>query len=109
MQITEIRADYRKTVSDGNYGNETHAVAITATLGDEDVQEAAATLARIAEEHVIGTLKRSQNRGIRRALMTDEEREADYAAEHEEQQRRWRAQREADKRQGEIPLDESPV
>lgn len=90
MQITEIRGEFRKTVSDGNYGNETYSITLTATTGEgESPTQVALDLADRARAVVEQRLRTSNDRNIRRAVMTNKEREADYDAEREEQRREW--------------------
>ncbi len=87
MNVTEIHVEFKKTVSDGNYGNETYSVSFTAQLDEgEQGDTAARDLALLAREHVTTRLKESQNEGIRYAMETPEEREARYAKEREERE-----------------------
>lgn len=110
-EVKEIHVEFRKTVSDGNYGNETYSVAYTATMTPEvDALDAgtgapfarAVELANMARAVVYERLKASPNEGIRSAMETTEEREARYARERQEakeRQERERAEREARIRQ----------
>ena len=94
MQITEIHVDFKATVSDGNYGNETYTVAFTATvLEGEGEQSAVAHLAGLAREHVYAALKHSPRDGIREALETEEERLARYERQRQEREARYARQR----------------
>jgi hypothetical protein len=86
-----IRVQFRKTVSDGNYGNETHEVSYT--LPAPATEDYTVELQRQAESAVLARLRASTNEGIRLALMTEEEREAYYKAQREERERRYAAER----------------
>ena len=48
MEIREVRVEFKKTVSDGNYGNETYSVVFTSTL-DEPTDEAQEIAFHLAE------------------------------------------------------------
>ncbi|MGH2356301.1 MAG: hypothetical protein ACRDJN_32245 [Chloroflexota bacterium] len=92
--IREVRVEFRKTVSDGNYGNETFSASYTVVLAEgEDGGGVTQALCVQLREHVYARLKESPNAGIRQALETPEERQARYEAE--------RAQYEAE-RQGRL-------
>lgn len=87
MNITEVHVEYKRTVSDGSYGNETYSVSYTAALEPEDDSVAAVeALTEQAHERVTTRLKESLNEGIRYAMETPEEREARYAKEREERE-----------------------
>jgi hypothetical protein len=87
MQITTIHVDFKKTVSDGSYGNETHSVGYTVSVAEgDDTAALTADLGQTAREHVYARLKESQNEGIRYAMETPEEREARYQREREERE-----------------------
>ncbi len=95
MQITEIHVDFKATVSDGNYGNETYTVAFTATLSPDEGQHSAVVhLAGLAREHVYGALKHSPRDGIRYALETAEEQERRYIFERAEERANAQKRRE---------------
>ena len=84
MEVREVRVEVRKTVSDGDYGNETFTVAYTATLAPEDSETTEAhELAAAAYEVVLSRLKRSVSERVREALETRDEREARWKAESE--------------------------
>jgi len=92
-QVTQITVEYRRMVSDGNYGNETYSLIQTATIAPEDdPQLVAANLAAESRAVVLGRLRESQNDQVRYALETREEAEARRRAEEEEWERR-RAER----------------
>lgn len=97
MQITEIRAEFRKTVSDGSYGNETASVTLVAQVqAGENTAAVQAALANQARDEVLRQLRASHNAEIARALETPEEREARRAREREEleiRRRKWEAER----------------
>ncbi|HEV2123203.1 MAG TPA: hypothetical protein VGW38_10565 [Chloroflexota bacterium] len=87
MNVTEVTVEFKKTVSDGNYGNETFSVSYTAAIDEgEDANFAIEALTEQAREHATRRLKESQNEGIRYAMETPEEREARYAKEREERE-----------------------
>ena len=97
--VREVKVEFRKTVSDGSYGNETYSIAFTATLDEltDQAQEIAFTLADQAHAEVLAHLRASTSEAIRRALETPEEREARQQrerAEREAERERWRLQAE---------------
>ena len=86
MEVREIRVEFKKTVSDGNYGNETAQVGFTISL-DKSVEsylEVAAELTGQASDEVLRILHNSTSEGVRNALETKEEREARWAHEQDE-------------------------
>jgi nucleoid-associated protein YgaU len=98
--VKELQVGFRKTVSDGNYGNETHEVRITVTSWEEEelVTEVLAKLSKGLEDHVNALFKQSPNENIRYAMESTEERVARYKREAEERKARFqqeRAEREA--------------
>jgi hypothetical protein len=81
-RIDEVRVEYGRTVTDGNYGSERLAIAYTAQIEDGEVAEAiAARLVYEAREAVTAFLKHSEVEGVRLALETPQEREARWARE----------------------------
>jgi len=85
MKVTEIRVEFRKTVSDGNYGNETFSASLTGVCAqDDDAVAEAHLLCEDARHVVLGQLRQSQSPRIQRALETPEEREARVRREEEE-------------------------
>lgn len=88
-----IHVQFRKTVSDGNYGNETHEVSYTVTA--PETEDCTVELQQRAESAVLARLKASANEGIRLALMSEEERDAHYEAQRRERERRYEAERAA--------------
>jgi hypothetical protein len=98
-EVKEIQVGFRKTVSDGNYGNETHEARLTVTVAEgETATDWLRSLSTMLEDHVNCCFKQSRNDGIRYAVETTEEREARYKREAEERKARLqqeRAEREA--------------
>jgi hypothetical protein len=94
MQVTEVRAEYRKTVSDGNYGNETFSVALVGAVAEGEMAVTAAEgLTDLARRIVISELRRSANEHIRRAMMTPEERAEDDRRVEAAMRAQWDAER----------------
>jgi hypothetical protein len=100
MDVREVRVSFRKTVGDGNYGNETVEVGLTAAPDPGlSVEEATRVLAIEARDAVVGQLARSTNETVRDALLTPEEREARWRAARRarrEATAAWEAERRAD-------------
>lgn len=116
MDITTVHVDFKATISDGNYGNETYTIAYTANVdAEESAGEAVETLARLAREHVYAQLKQSPRDGVRQALETAEEaeiRSARERAEYEATQERRRQHSAEIRRQARaefgLPIDDQP-
>ena len=108
MQVTDISAEFRKTVNDGNYGNETATVRLSAQLAEkESAPSLAAYLLDQARGHVLHQLRSSDNENVVNALETREERALRRLREREEseeRQRRWREEEEV-RRQREAERD----
>jgi len=82
VEVREIRVEFKKTVSDGDYGNETYAVAFTVALDESaDYLEFASELSGQASDVVLERLKDSTSEGVRSALETPAEREARWKRE----------------------------
>jgi hypothetical protein len=98
-QVTELQVGFRKTVSDGSYGNETHEARLTVTVAEGESGVAfLRSLSLALEDHVNDRFRQSPNEHIRYAMETTEEREARYqreAAEREARRQQERAEREA--------------
>jgi hypothetical protein len=98
-EVKELQVGFRKTVSDGQYGNETHEARLTVTVAEgETATDWLRSLSTALEDHVNFCLKQSRNESIRYAMETTEEREARYEREAEERKARLqqeRAEREA--------------
>jgi Golgi nucleoside diphosphatase len=98
-EVRELQVGFRKTVSDGNYGNEQHEARLTVTVAEgETAMDWLRSLSTMLEDHVTFCFKQSRNDGIRYAMETTEEREARYKREAEERKARLqqeRAEREA--------------
>jgi hypothetical protein len=98
-EVKEVQVGFRKTVSDGNYGNETHEARLTVTIAEgEMATDWLRSLSTMLEDHVNFCFKQSRNDGIRYAVETTAEREARYKREAEErdaERERLRAEREA--------------
>jgi hypothetical protein len=71
-EVKELQVGFRKTVSDGNYGNETHEARLTVTLTTSDagigLDEMLAALATTLEGHVNSRFWQSPNEQIRYAM-----------------------------------------
>jgi uncharacterized Zn finger protein len=109
-EIREVTVEFRKTVSDGSYGNETYSVRFTATPdADEPWTGVAFRLAHKAHDTVLSRLRGSTNEQIQYALMTPEEREARRErerAEREAEREPWRLQAEEDAAERQAAEDE---
>ena len=80
-----MRVAFKKTVSDGAYGNETAQVDFVVTVAeDESVEASTHDLLDQAHDAVLDRLKASENEGVRAALETREEREARWVKEQDE-------------------------
>ncbi len=72
MQISQVTVEFRRTVSDGNYGNETAAMQFTIDIdreSGEDPQFVGKIALSAARAHVLAELKESGSLNIRRALI----------------------------------------
>jgi hypothetical protein len=98
-EVKEVQVGFRKTVSDGQYGNEMHEARVTVTVAEgETATDWLRSLSTMLEDHVNFCFKQSRNDGIRYAVETTEEREARYKRQAEERKARLqqeRAEREA--------------
>jgi Arc/MetJ-type ribon-helix-helix transcriptional regulator len=95
-EVKEIQVGFRKTVSDGQYGNETHEARLTVTTnaGDEGVglDEVLAALATVLEGHVNSRFRQSPSEHIRYAMETTDERKERRQQERAEREARLAAQ-----------------
>lgn len=92
-EVKELQVGFRKTVSDGNYGNETHEARLTVTIAEgETAVDWLRSLSTMLEDHVTFCLKQSRNDHIRYAMETTEEREARLQQERTERESRMAAQ-----------------
>ena len=98
MELREVRVEFRRTVSDAAYGNETYSVAFTATVDvDEAPRAVAFHLAAEAHKVVMSRLRGSTNEQVCRAVETPEERPARQERERTErvaEREHWRVQAE---------------
>ncbi len=109
--ITAVKVDYSRTLSDGAYGSERSGVSFWANVRPgQDVDELLCDLAGQALEFVEARLKRSRSEAVRQALETPEERRARLEAEEaawREERRQLRARRAAvDEIDGEQPSED---
>jgi len=96
MDVREVRVGFRKTVSDGQYGNETYEVSLYADLSQDEDADPVGTghfLAGLARVLVLEHLARSKSDAVRDALMTADEREARWKAESARRRRELDAAR----------------
>lgn len=69
MKITQATVDFKKTVSDGNYGNETANVQYVVQIDDgEDPEEVVRQVITRARGRAIAELNGSESISVRRAL-----------------------------------------
>jgi pyruvate-formate lyase-activating enzyme len=114
-ELKEIHIGFKKTVSDGSYGNETHEarLTVTPTAADDgvDVRKVLELFATILEGHVNSRFRQSPSDHIRYAMESPEEREARYKREAEEREverERRRAERDARLAAEDADDDDSP-
>jgi hypothetical protein len=92
-QVTELQVGFRKTVSDGNYGNEMYEARLTVTVAEgESAVDWLRSLSTTLEDHVNSRFRQSSNEHIRSTMETTEERQARYKRESEELEARLAAQ-----------------
>lgn len=119
MKITQVMVEFEKRVNDGNYGSEKATAQYVAQVDEgEDPDEVIRCLVSRGRERVVAELKASESVSVRWALnppkricnecseeLPDDEhsslheacretRNERYRREHEEQEARWRDQRE---------------
>ena len=84
MNITEVRVEYGRTVSDGDYGSERASFELSSSVGEgEDFREVAHRLAEKATALVRARLKQSTSDKVLQAVETKEETEARWDRERE--------------------------
>src|SRR5262245_66473907 len=77
MRVREVSLEFKKTVSDGNYGNETYSVAYTAVLDEHDDHgDDAVLMATRAHDVVLERLRASTSEVLRQNLESPAEAEA---------------------------------
>jgi hypothetical protein len=92
-EVREIQVGFRKTVSDGNYGNETHEARLTVTVAEGESGVAfLRSLSLALEDHVNDRFRQSPNEHIRYAMESPEERQARQQQERDELEARLAAQ-----------------
>lgn len=67
MDVTEVRVEYGRTVSDQAYGSERVGVTLTATTGAEPAARVVEALGRLARELVAEQLRQAASPAVRRA------------------------------------------
>jgi truncated hemoglobin YjbI len=111
-EVKELQVGFRKTVSDGQYGNETHEARLTVTVAEgETATDWLRSLSTALEDHVNFCFKQSRNESIRYAMETTEEREARSkreAEQREAERERRRAERDARRAAEDADGDDSP-
>jgi hypothetical protein len=100
MDVGEVRVSFRKTVSDGNYGNETYEVTQSGQPETEaDRARLTEYLADLCRTFVVERLRRSANETVREALLTPAERQVAWRTQREARRAEnaaWEAARRAD-------------
>jgi hypothetical protein len=92
-EVREIQVGFRKTVSDGNCGNETHEARLTVTVAEGESGVAfLRSLSLALEDHVNDRFRQSPNEHIRYAMESPEERQARQQQERDELEARLAAQ-----------------
>ena len=70
MKISQVTVAFKKTVSDGNYGNESAELTYIVDIADgEDAQFLSQIVLSAARSHVLNELRQSGALNIRRALL----------------------------------------
>jgi hypothetical protein len=94
-EVKELQVGFRKTVSDGNYGNETHEARLTVTITADDagygLEEMLASFTTVLEGHVNSRFRQSSNEHIRYVMESPEEREARRRQQQAEREARLAA------------------
>lgn len=74
MKLTQVTAEYGRTVSDGNFGSERVGIILTATVEDGDsATRLAHDLTTMAKEIVSAQLRDARSLGVRRAMRAEAE------------------------------------